>query len=350
MKSKNLINSSVTLIACSMAASSAYAKGGIDTEYADIHITGGAAGGYYASNREVTRKNDQNRLSDFLLGIHAITKEQHVELSGGFGILPSYSLLDNGVDSAGNTTSLQYATISVHPIENLTLELGRISSNVGYESTMSFDNAHSLASVQSTAQPGYFPGTRLSYGTDALSVYIEQSDDNGGAIPSGVATSQAWATGAMGAVSGISYVVGYHSYSGLRTLTDLILSGKVAGMDVAFTYDRITLTEAALATPADKDHAESVALYFSGPTFGNVTVPFRLETFDDHGNGIYGTSNGAAGKGHSVTITPTWNFTENAYIRTDFSYLKFENKILQGDNGNMEDNRFLFVLQAGYKL
>ncbi|MBI3772944.1 MAG: outer membrane beta-barrel protein [Gammaproteobacteria bacterium] len=348
MKSRNLIRSSVTLIACSMAASTAYAKGGIDTEYADIHITGGAAGGYYASNREVTRQNDQNRLSDFLLGIHAITKEEQVELSGGIGILPSYSLLDDGVDTAGNTTALQYATIAVHPVENLTLEMGRISSNVGYENTQSFLNAHSIGSVQSVAQPGYFPGTRLTYGNDALSAYVEQSDDTYTA-PSAASTGHAWAAGAMGEVSGISYVVGYQNYSGLRTLTDVILSGKIMDMDVTFAYDRISLTEAALAAPTDKDHAESIALYFSGPTFDKVAIPFRLERFDDHGNGIYGNANGAGGKGHSITITPTWNFTENAYIRTDFSYLKFENKILTDVNG-LEDNRFMFVLQVGYKL
>ena len=283
-----------------------------------------------------------------MLGIHAITEEGQVELAGGIGILPGYTLLDDGVDTAGSTAEIQYATIAVHPVENLTLELGRISSDIGYESTMSFENAQSLGSVQSTAQPGYFPGTRLSYGTDALMVYLEQSDDSYDA-PSGASTGQAWAAGAMGEVSGISYVIGFHNYSGLRSLIDLIISGKIAGMDVTFAYDYLSLTEAALAAPTDTDHAESADLYFSGPTFGKVTVPFRLEMFDDHDNGLYGNANGAAGKGYSATITPTWNFTENAYIRTDFSYVKFENNILADDNG-LEDNRFMFVLQAGYKL
>jgi hypothetical protein len=149
----------------------------------------------------------------------------------------------------------------------------------------------------------------------------------------------------MGEISGINYAISYHSYVGVKSMIDLILGYKIADMDVAFSYDRHTLTDTALGGSGKINHAESATFYVSGPTFDKITVPVRLEAFDDHDNEIYGNT----GKGHSVTVTPTWNFTDNAYIRTDFSYLKLKNKILV-DGSNTVDNRFMFVLQAGYRL
>jgi len=325
-------------------AQMAYAGGGIDTEFSDVHFSGAVAGGYYASDQEVVRKNDQNRLSDFLLGIDVATADERVEMSAGVGILPSYSLLDHGVDSATSTAEVQYAMLAVHPLAGWTLELGRMPSNIGYEDTVSAYNAHSMGSVQATTQPGYFPATRLSYGNEAITVYLEQSDDSYEA-PSGAITGQSWASGAMGEVGEVEYAIGYQSYVGLRSMFNLVLSTEIAGMDATLVYDRLKLDTAGLASATDKDTAQSIAIYLSGPTFDDISVPMRLEAFDDQGNGLYEGS----GKGQSLTVTPTWNLSEHAYLRTDFSYLTMDNKILTGKNGP-EDSRFMFVLQAGYRI
>jgi hypothetical protein len=335
--------SAVAMI-CTAMALPAFAEGGLDTEFTDVHISGAVAGGFYASDQELVRKNDQNRLSDFLLGLDAATADGRVEMSGAVGILPSYSLLDHGVDSTGSTAEVQYAMLAVHPVADWTLELGRMPSNIGYEDTVSAYNAHSVASVQATTQPGYFPATRLNYGNEAITVYLEQSDDSYDA-PSGASTGQSWASGAMGEVGEIEYAVGYQSYVGLRSMFNLVLGTEIAGMDATLVYDRLKLDKAGLASPTDKDTAQSVAFYLSGPEFDDISVPVRLEVFDDQGNGLYEGS----GKGQSLTVTPTWNLSEHAYLRTDFSYLTMDNKILTGKNGP-EDSRFMFVLQAGYRI
>ena len=339
-KRSDIIKQSLGILACSVISLAANAKGGIDTEYANVHVTGGASGGFYASNKEITPGNDQNRLSDFLFGLHAASKNELAEISAGIGILPSFSLLDHGVDETGSTAEIQYATLAAHPFANLTFEAGRISSNIGFENTPSFLNEHAMGSVQSTTQPGYFPGTRLSYGNDAITVYAERSDDAYEA-PSGVSKSDSLAAGAMGTVAGVDYAVGYHTYRTLRSMFDLILTGNVAGMNMTFSVDYLKLTDKALATAGDTNHAESVALYASGPTFNKISIPVRVEAFNDHGNGLYE----GAGQGFSLTVTPTWNMSENSYLRTDLSYLKSSNKILNG-----ADNRFMFALQAGYRL
>jgi hypothetical protein len=326
----------------SSAISLAANAGGLDTEFSDVHLSGGASGGYYAASNEVIRQNDQNRLSDFLLGVDAATKDERVELSAGLGILPGYSLLDHGVDEAGSGAEVQYAELLVHPVEGWTLEVGRMPSNIGFEDTVSFYNAHSMASVQATVQPGYFSATRLSYGNDAFTVYVEQGDEAYEA-PSSVELSHSLAAGAMGEISGIEYAVGYQSYVDLRSMVDVVLSTNIAGMDVTLVADQLKLEDAALAAAGDTNHAESVAIYLSGPSFNGIDLPVRVETFNDHGNGLYE----GAGKGSSVTVTPTWNLSEHAYLRTDFSFLSMENKILD-DKGTPKDSRFMFVLQAGY--
>lgn len=334
-------------LACAAITTPALA-GSLETEFSDIRVSGGASGGYVYADSEITRQTDQSRLMDFLLGIDASTRDGRAEISAGVGILPAYALMDEGVDEAGSGAEVQYAEVIVHPSDSWTLELGKMPSNVGFEDTIMYNNANVMESVQAITQPGFFNAARLSYGNDNFSVYAEQGDEEYEA-PSGATSGQSWSAGAMGSAGGVEYVVGYHGYAGLRTLFDLIVSGNVGGMDVTVAVDRLKLEDAALASPTDTNHAESIAIYVSGPTAGEFSFPIRIEAFDDHSNGLYGNSNGGAGKGNSLTITPTWNISENAFLRSDISYLKTDNKIFN-DKGTMKDSRMGIALQAGYRL
>jgi len=334
---------SVLALACAIASGSVLA-GSLETEFGDVHVSGGASGGYVYGSSEITRKNDQSRLMDFLLGIDTSTRDGRAEISAGIGNLPAYALMDDGVDAAGSGTDVQYAEVIVHPSDNWTLELGKMPSNVGFEDTIMYNNANVMESVQAITQPGFFNAARLSYGNDDFSVYAEQGDEEYEA-PSGAISGQSWSAGAMGSAGGVEYVVGYHGYAGLRTLFDLIVTGNVGGMDVTVAVDRLKLEDAALANPTDTNHAESVAIYLSGPTAGEFSFPIRIEAFDDHGNGLYR----GAGKGNSLTITPTWNISENAFLRSDISYVKTDNQIFD-DNGTFKDSRVGIALQAGYRL
>jgi len=340
---KSRARTSLLALACSTIAGPALA-GGINTEFSDIHLSGGASGGYVYGDSEMIRQNDQSRMMDFILGIDAATKDGRAEISAGIGNLPAYTLMDHGVDEAGSNTDIQYAEVIVHPSENWSLELGRVPSNVGFEDTIMFNNANVLESVQAIAQPGFFSAARLSYGTDDFSVYAEQGEEEFEA-PSGATTGQSWSGGASGTAGSVEYAVGYHGYAGLRTLFDLILTSNIAGQDVTVVIDRLKLEDAALVSASDTNHAESVAVYVSGPSTGEFSFPIRLEAFDDHGNGIYE----GAGKGNSLTITPTWNLSDNAFLRSEISYVKTDNKIFD-DKGSLTDSRTSIAVQAGYRL
>ena len=334
---------SLLALACA-AASGTVMAGSLNTEFGDIQLSGGVSGGYVYGDSEMTRQNDQSRTMDFILGIDAATKDGRAEVSAGFGNLPAYVLMDHGIDEAGSGTDVLYSEVIVHPSDNWSLELGRVPSNVGFEDTIMFNNANVMESVQAIAQPGFFNAARLSYGNDDFTAYLEQGDEEFEA-PSGATNSQSWSGGVMGSTGGIEYAVGYQGYAGLRTLLDVIVSGNIAGMDATVVIDRLKLEDAALASASDTNHAESVAIYLSGPSSGEFSFPIRIEAFNDHGNGIYE----GAGKGNSLTITPTWNISENAFLRSDISYLKTDNKIFN-DKGTMKDSRMGIALQAGYRL
>ncbi len=338
----------ILALACSACTLPVFA-GSVSTEFTDIQISGGASGGYVYSDSEMTRQNDQSRLMDFLLGIDASTKDGRAAISAGIGILPAFALMDEGVDETGNGAEVQYAEVIINPMDYWSLELGRMPSNVGFEDTIMYNNANVMESVQAITQPGFFNAARLNYGTDDFNVYVEQGDEEYVA-PSGAAGSQSWSVGAMGTAAGVEYVVGYHNYTSLRSLFDLIVTGSVGDMEITFAYDQLQLEDAALASATDTDHAESIALYMSGLSVGGIDMPMRLEAFDDHGNGLYGNSNGGAGKGNSFTITPTWNISENAFLRSDISYLQTDNSIFTDSNGGLTDNRFGIAVQAGYRL
>jgi len=330
-------------IACS-ACSLPVLAGGVSTEFSDIQISGGASGGYVYADNEMTRQNDQSRLMDFLLGIDASTKDGKAAISAGIGILPAFALTDEGIDETGSGVEVQYAEVIIHPTEDWSLELGRMPSNVGFEDTIMYNNANVMESVQAITQPGFFNAARLNYGNDNFTVYVEQGDEEYEDF-NAVVGSQSWSAGATGNVGGIEYVVGYNNYVGFRSLFDLILTTDVAGMEVTVAIDKLKIEDAALANPTDTNHAESIALYVSGPTSGDFSFPIRVEAFDDHGNGLYR----GAGKGNSLTITPTWNISENAFLRSDISYMKTDNSIFD-DKGTFTDSRLGIAVQAGYRL
>jgi len=90
------------------------------------------------------------------------------------------------------------------------------------------------------------------------------------------------------------------------------------------------------------DSAYGVAVYVI-PNFGNVSVPLRLEYFDEGTSGIYSAS--TAEKGYTVTITPTFKPADNGFIRAEVSYLSTDRKVLAGGT---EDTKTSFAVELGF--
>ncbi|HFE32133.1 MAG TPA: porin, partial [Gammaproteobacteria bacterium] len=44
----------------------------------------------------------------------------------------------------------------------------------------------------------------------------------------------------------------------------------------------------------------------------------------------------------------TYNFSDNTFVRAELSMVSSDNKIFTDDNGNQEDTKTSFALQAGF--
>jgi hypothetical protein len=116
-----------------------------------------------------------------------------------------------------------------------------------------------------------------------------------------------------------------------------VLGTSVAGIDVAVNFDYQWLDDSAKSAGQD-DNGFGVGLYVI-PSFGNIKLPIRLEYFDGGTSGIYDGE-----KGYSFTITPTYSFSDNYYVRAEFAYLNTDTAMF--DN---KDNRTTIALEAGFK-
>lgn len=335
-----------SILAASIAALTApVAFAGTVTTAADINLNGGMTAGYfYTTNTgnnlfdDTSATNGSNKehnyqVSDFMVELSGEAAEG-VSFVGAFGTMAAITVLDGGVDNSPYDYGFQYGWLTVTPMKGLSVQAGMLATNVGYEVTPSYANPHATIAALWGGQPVYYPGVRVNYDAGDLGFYAEVNDDALGSA------SAAWAAGVTGAAGPVEYAVSYYNYNGYKDLIDVIVSAELGGIPVAANFD-YHLLENAPSAGAD-DNAYGIALYVT-PGFGQVDVPVRLEFLSDGTSGVYGVDSAT-----TFTITPTYNFSDNTFVRAEFSFVSSDNKIFADDKGVAEDTKTSFALQAGF--
>ena len=72
--------------------------------------------------------------------------------------------------------------------------------------------------------------------------------------------------------------------------------------------------------------------------------PRRVEYLSDGTSGIYYGVDTA----YTLTVTPTYNYTENTFVRAEVSYVSSDNAVFADKDGLPEDTKTSFAVQAGY--
>ncbi len=323
------------ILAASVAALVAPAAfGGTITTATDLKLGGGMTAGYFYTNNTGSSNEDNYQVSDFILELSAEPTEG-VGFVGALGTMAAITVTDGGVGNTPYANDFQYGWLTVTPAEGITIEAGKLATRVGYEVAPSYGNAHATIAALWGGQPVYYPGVRLSYdASDSLGFYVEANNDELGTAKS------ASAVGVGGNVSGLDYSVSYYRYNGYKDLVDVIVATEIAGMPVAANIDYHMLEEA--PAPGADDTAYGVALYVT-PTIGAVEVPVRVEFLNDGTSGVFGVDSAT-----TFTITPTYRYTENSFVRAELSYVSSDNKIFSDDKGVAEDTKTSFAVQAGF--
>ena len=302
-----------------------------------------SAGYFYTTNDTNKNSRDAFKLTNAVLGVSGSAGILGFDLAvgaflgasvwdgGATNSIFSYTKGDITTDEAG----LLWASVSVSPIDKLTIDAGLLTTNVGYEVVNTYANPNITLGAVWFAQPVIYPGVRATFNiTDDISVYAEYNNDAIGT------KDEAFALGSLGSIAGISYAVSYYDYSSFKNFIDLVLGYTVGNVDLGLNFDYQWLDDSA-KTPGQDDSAYGVALY-AIPNFGNISVPVRLEYFNEGTSGIYW---GGADKGFTVTVTPTLKPTENTFIRAEVAYISTDKKVFKGGT---KDNKTTLAIEAGF--
>lgn len=328
------------LVLSGLGMSMAHA-GELKVANSDMTLAGGiGAAGIYSDNifdSDGTKTHSGNTsdpvVTDFLLELSA-SADKGVGFTAGYGQLMMPSLVSN-IENAAPTSSLQYGWVTVQPMKGLTFDAGKLATKIGYEVANTFANPHIMLGGVWYSQPVYYAGGRVSYAIGETTVFAEINEN----ALSGAGTG--YVAGASGSAAGLSYSVAYATANDKHDILDLIVSGEVAGIPVAANLDYHSYGNAA---PGVDDSGYGLALYAT-PLTGKFSLPVRIEYMNDGTSGAYGGVDTAT----SYTVTPTYNFTDNTFVRAEVAYVQADNKIFKDKDNVATDSRTTVAVQAGYK-
>lgn len=310
--------------------------GSLTVANSDLTLAGGLSAGALYSDNNGARHDTDARVTDFLVELSAPVATTGVGFVAAFGELLQPTVFANVGITSPTSTSLQYGSMIVKPTEALTFEAGKLATKIGYEVANTYGNQNILLGGLWSAQPVYYPGVRASYNLGSVTVFGEANQDTSTSAKNG------YVVGASGAAGPVSYAVAYYNAKESRDILDIIVSTKIGNIPVAANLDYHMLDN---ATPGNDDSATGLALYAT-PSFGNTSVPVRIEYMDDGSSGIYNTG---LKTGYTFTVTPTYNFSATTFVRAEAAYATADNKVFSDKLGTAIDSKTSYAVQAGFK-
>ncbi|WP_461831741.1 outer membrane beta-barrel protein [Aquifex sp.] len=319
-----------------------------------IELHGGASGAYFWTNNTGTSsdEDDKIQLSNGILqfnGAFGNNIKLSFDLALGTVLVPSlwdggqnnpvsYNFSSGAVDKSGFGLVWGYA--SFEPFKGISVDAGVLPTNVGYEVANTYANPNITLGTVWYAQPVIYEGVRLNFDLDKLvniplSFYAEYNQEF---------NTDNYALGVSGEFFGVSFALNYYDYRANKNLFDVVLGYSISNVDLGLNFDYQWLDDSAKQKGQD-DSAWGVALYFI-PRFetgkGEVSIPVRLEYFDEGTSGIYSGSS-KDNNGWSFTITPTYKPTSNTFVRVEYAYLNTDKKVING-----EDNKTTISAEIGF--
>lgn len=357
-----------SLAVAGLLTSSAMA-GTLTVAHSDLELTGALTAGFFMVDK-TNNQNDPGAKDYFKVTAIDIELLSKVNDTIGFvadlGQTEQSDLLDPDPSQPTATDfGVDYAYVSIRPLDNLTIDAGVLPTNIGYELYHTYENKNIFFGMVWYGQPVTYAGARITYeAMDNLSLYVEYNQDSGDPFGNGAITyDEAFAVGVLGKLMNIDYAISYYDYAGYKNLVDVVLSTSFGTLDVALNFDYQWMDDNTKkylknqgATSID-DSAYGIALYLTPNLTETLSVPIRLEYVNDGksvnnaGNvideGLYGISGDSA---YSITITPTYKPTKNSFIRAELGYVKMDKNttLFQNGNGKPEDHRYVYGVEAGY--
>jgi len=307
--------------------------GAVNASEVNLKIPVDVHGGFSAGYSYADSSAEGFEVTNFLIELSKEADVGDIGFTAAFGYLSANNWDDNtglGKSTTGDAFGLQYGYLTIKPVEGITLDAGVLATMVGYEVANTYANPNITIARIWGGQPVYYGGARLTYTVqEGLEVFGEVNDD---------ATDGAWSIGSKGSLGIADYVISYYDKNAPSDpdIIDVILSASASdSLDLAVNFD--------YQNGQNKD-GYGVAFYVI-PKFGNISLPVRLESFDDNGSGAYGNS------GWDLAITPTYHF-KSGYLRAEVFYYDYDypEKVVGSKStvGYQDKSNTVFRIEAGF--
>ena len=313
-----------------------------------LSVAGGvSAGEFYLSHSGPESADDQLLLSNLLLEISNDSQQPPIGFTIAAGETSTPSLL--GVPDNANDLDIEYAYLSVRPHEGTTIEAGLLQPDSGYEASYTYDNHNLILGAVASQQPYNAYGARLRQELGPLSLsaayFNERLDDTEYAPDGGSAPDRSWEVVLGGTLAGWDYSLYHYHLAGRRNLTGAVIEQQGDRLLVAFDLD-YWHWEQGEAPNGGRRYATGGALYLV-PRFGEFFLPLRLEYIDQGTSGVY-LEAAEAKTITTVTLSPTYNLTEQAYLRAEAAYVHAREGFAK-DDGTPKDDRLALAMEVGYR-
>lgn len=322
----------------------------------NIELSGGLTTGYFYSTNTGTSNHDDFKVSNFIISLSSQPKDRGIGFTTMFGSILLPTLYDGGITESkaiyskailNKNFGILSGYLTYLPFKNVSVDVGLLTTNIGYEIVTSYANPNINYGSVFSAQPFIYPGVRITYSYKDFKFYVELNKDRGylNGHPT-LPTSGAYAVGTLGSLYGINYALSYYDYNAYKNLIDLVLSKSLnQNLDIALNIDYQWLDNTAKQPNHDK-YGYGIAFYII-PKFENISLPLRVEYIKDGSKGKESGIYNSVASGYSFTITPTFKPSKNTFIRVETSYFKTDSKVFQGKSGNLKDLKLSCAIEMG---
>ena len=329
-------------------AGSALAEGTPPVDYntlqsilAAVKVGGGISAGYFcASNPGEEISDNAFLLSNLLIEISSADEVPPIGFIGAFGETSTPSVL--GTPENNTDFKIEYASLTVEPIKDFGIEAGLLQPNSGFENTYTFNNQNAILGAVASQQPYNAYGARVGYDVSGISLwggyYKQRLDEEEYNSP-----DYAWEIGLSGSIADNYFTIYNYHIDGQRNLLGAVIERSIDNIDLALNVDTWTWDND--VNELYGSESSIGAAFYICPNFGSFSIPLRLEYISQDKSEIY-IERLSAKQIYAATVTPTWHFNDNAYVRMESAYVKADGAF--ADDGHTKDNRINLAIELGF--
>ena len=293
----------------------------------DILLKGGITANYtYQTN---TKKN-VDEFSLYNLYIRLTSPEENQSLLSfdiGIGHIITPSILDiieqNQLSNI-NTDVMNASLIINTPIK---IEIGNLEPLEGYEANQTFYNPNIISSAVASIEPFNAYGIRLSYSKEDNNLYLgyyPERYDKEEYCYEGYCAKEAFNIVYEKDNEDIYFFISYYDLKDFFNFINIIFTKEINNTEISLDFD-FAFWDSSFKNFAKRnyqqnidDEAIGICLYVI-QKFNKFRLPIRAEYINQGKSQIY-IQNSQVKDIYALTITPTYDFTENSFARMEIGY------------------------------